>query len=225
MTLRVEPRNAVGAIPRAAAPLSLAISALMAVAAASGLWWPHLYRDNAWAAGALRGGDLVTLVVATPALVISVVLARRGSAPAGLVWAAMLAYDVYNFTYTVFGTAFNKLFLVHITVLAAAVWALILVAPSLAGLADRFGPRTPARFVAAWCGLVAVILGGMWYLLGSAMVVTSAAYLANLIAAAAFQAHAHVPGVAAVSPVAIVLVAGFFTASIAMLVNIARTAR
>jgi hypothetical protein len=261
-------------IPTAAAPLSLAIAALMAVAAAGGLWWPHLYRESAWAASALRGGDLVTLAVATPMLVVAVLVARRGSARARLVWAAMLGYDVYNFTFTVFGTAFNKLFLVHIAVLAAAIWALILVVPSLSGLADLFGPRTPARIVAAWCGVVAVILGGMWvyailrqattgglpddpagpaglhmvyatdltvfvpplgvaaallwlrrpwgYPLGSVMVVTSAAYLANLIAAAAFQAHARVPGVAAVSPVAIVLVAGFLAASVAMLATLTR---
>jgi hypothetical protein len=144
--------------------LSLFTAALMVVASASGLWTKGLYHESAWAAGALRGGDLVTLVLAVPVLVISAWWARRGSARAVLVWAAMLVYNVYNYTYMVFGTTFNRMFLAHIAILAASIWALVYVFGGLDvdSVAAGFSPRTPARPVAALFGLVTAVLGGMW---------------------------------------------------------------
>src|ERR1043165_623357 len=63
-----------------------------------------LYHESDWAAGALRGGDLVTLVVVVPVLVVAAWRASRGSTRAQLIWAAMLVYNLYNYTYIVFGT-------------------------------------------------------------------------------------------------------------------------
>jgi len=55
------------------------------------------------------------------------------------------------------------------------------------------------------------------HLLGTIMAVTGSTYLVNLMAAAAFQARAGVPGVAAFSPVSLVLVLAFIAAAVAML--------
>jgi hypothetical protein len=54
-------------------------------------------------------------------------------------------------------------------------------------------------------------------LLGAIMAVTGATYLVNLMAAALFQARAHVEGAAAFSPVSLALVAAFTAAALAML--------
>src|SRR5690349_20176382 len=59
------------------------------------------------------------------------------------------------------------------------------------------------------------------YLLGSVMAVTGASYLVNLMSAAAFQAHAQVAGVAAFSPLSLVLDLAFVTAAVALLVTMA----
>jgi len=243
----------------------------MAVAAAAGLFVPGFYPDYPWAAEALRGGDLVTLTVATPLLVAALVAANRGSERALLVLGGALGYAVYNYAYVVFGAEFNDLFLVHVAILSLAIWALISLLPGLDvdRLAARFGPRTPARPVAGLFAIVAAVLAGMWtyfslrqaitgdlpggaappaalhlvyatdltffvvplavsavllwrrtpwgYLLGTVMAVTGASYLVNLMAAAAFQAHADVAGVATFSPLSLVLDLLFIAAAAGLL--------
>jgi hypothetical protein len=276
MTVELRSRPAVvpGAIRpalRAAFVLSWLAAALMAVASAAGLAIPHLYPDIPWAAAALRGGDLVTLAMATPILVGALVLAARGSARAQLVWAGILGYNVYNYAYVVFGAEFNDFFLAHVAILSLSIWALICLLSSLPvpAIAARFGPHTPARWVAGLFGLTTLGLAGMWtwfigrqvvtgdlpggavppamlhlvyatdltifvsplavatvllwrrtrwgYVLGTVMAVTGASYLVNLMSAAAFQAGAHVAGVAAFSPFSLVLDLAFVAASLALL--------
>jgi hypothetical protein len=99
---------------RAPYVLSAIVAAASAVASVAGLVIKDLYQDDtSWATAAFRGGDLVTLVVAVPTLVLAMVLANHGSSRARLVWIGALAYTVYNFAFYVFGAAFNDLFLVH----------------------------------------------------------------------------------------------------------------
>jgi hypothetical protein len=257
--------------PRAAYTLSILAAVLMAAASVVGVAVPGFYPDIPWASAALRGGDLVSLVVGTPLLVAAVVATARGSDRAHLLWAGALGYTVYTYAYLVFGAEFNDLFLVHVVILSAAIWGLIrlLSATDVRAVAARFGTRTPARTVSVLLGGTAVVLAGMWsyaslrqaltgrlpggaappaalhmvyatdltffvvplgvaavllyrrtawgYLLGTVMAVTGAAYLVNLMSAAAFQAHAHVPGVAAFSVSSLVLVAAFAAAAVVML--------
>jgi hypothetical protein len=64
----------------------------MMVASVGGLFIDDQYRDNAFAASAWLGTDLVTLVIAVPVLVAVLILSLRGSARAQLVWLGMLDY-------------------------------------------------------------------------------------------------------------------------------------
>jgi hypothetical protein len=149
---------------RAAWWLSAAVAVAMVAASAAGLWVHGLYPDPSWASAASRGGDLVTLMVAAPLLAVALLLARRGSQRAELVWVGMLAYSVYNYAYYVFGLAFNDVFLLHVALFSASLFALILAMASLdvAGIGWRFGARTPARWVGGFLLLVAAVLGVMW---------------------------------------------------------------
>src|SRR5439155_1963564 len=104
--------------------LSVVVAVLMGAASATGVWARGLYPDIPWAAAALRGGDLVSLAVATPVLAAALVAAARGSQRALLVWAGVLGYTVYTFAYVVFGADFNDLFGVHIVILSLSIWAL-----------------------------------------------------------------------------------------------------
>ena len=63
---------------------------------------------------ALRGGVLVSLLVAAPILIAALVLAVRGSIRAQPVLIGMLAYTLYDYAYYTFGAAFNDVFLLHI---------------------------------------------------------------------------------------------------------------
>src|SRR5215208_1522571 len=77
--------------------LTAPIALLLAVAAGSGLFVEGLYRDPPSLVAQAIGQDLVTLVVALPALVISAILASRGSARGHLVWLGVLGYVLYTY--------------------------------------------------------------------------------------------------------------------------------
>jgi hypothetical protein len=149
----------------AASILSLIVVTASVVASLGGLLVHNLYRDDStWATAALRGGDLVTLLIMAPALVVAVFLTNGGSARATLVWIGLLAYGVYNFAFYVFGAAFNDLFLVHVVAFSSSVFALIALLPrvDVARIARRFDPRTPRRTVAGLLVLVGLGFAALW---------------------------------------------------------------
>lgn len=150
---------------RVAYALGALTAVTMAVASAAGLAVDGIYQEDAWALQALRGGDLVTLVVATPALVGGLLLAARGSFRGALVWGAVLAYNVYNFAYYAFGAAFNDLFLLHILLLALSTWGLVFLLVGLDPhrLAGQFQLSTTVRVAAASVlSLIAAGLTALW---------------------------------------------------------------
>jgi hypothetical protein len=144
--------------------LTLAIASLMVVTAAAGLFIDGLYKDGAWAREALRGGDLTTVLLVVPILIGAMLLSVRGSRKAQVVWVGALAYSVYNYAYYVFGSAFNDIFLLHIAVLAASLWAGALMIANLdvSTVAAVFPRARGHRWVGAYLVLVGVVLGGLW---------------------------------------------------------------
>jgi hypothetical protein len=148
--------------------LSAIVVTASVVASVGGLSIKDLYQDDtSWATAALRGGDLVTLVVAVPTLVVAMVLASRGSSRARLVWIGALAYAVYNFAFYVFGAAFNDLFLVHVVAFSSSIFALILTMTNLdvSTIARGYRARVPVRAVAALLILVGVVFATLWSVL------------------------------------------------------------
>jgi hypothetical protein len=141
----------------------MGVAALMAVASAAALIQPSLYRDNPLVAAGWRGNDLVTLLIAVPALMLAARLARRGSARAQLILMGILAYAAYNFAFYLFGTVLNPLFLVYAGVLALSLLALGFSAFALDPAALELGPaRQRQRVVAAFILAVVLALGGFW---------------------------------------------------------------
>jgi hypothetical protein len=144
--------------------MSWAIAVVMVAAAAWGLFAPELYHEGAWAREALRGGDLVTLAVAAPLLIVSLALASTGSRRAVPVWMGLLAYAIYTYAFYAFGATFNDAFLLHVALLSLSVYAM---ACALAGVdvhavADRFrGVRGP-RAVGLFLMIVGVLQGALW---------------------------------------------------------------
>lgn len=149
---------------RAAIVMSWAIAGLMVAAAAWGLLAPGLYHEGAWAREALRGGDVVTLFVAAPLLVVSLLMTMRGSRWAIPVWIGLLAYSIYNYAFYAFGAAFNDAFLLHIVLLSLSVYAMAfaLAGIDVAAVAARFrgvrGPRAAGLFLV----IVGALQGALW---------------------------------------------------------------
>src|SRR4051794_6667669 len=166
-TTLVRPTTAVRptSTARAATVLTFVVVAAATIASIGGLAVHGLYTDDTtWATGALRGGDLATLVLVVPGLIAATLLARRGSVRARLVWGGLLGYGVYNYAFYVFGAAFNDLFLVHVAVFSASIFALIAWAARLdaRAIATRFDARTPRRAVAVFLIVVGAVFATLW---------------------------------------------------------------
>ena len=147
--------------------LSAAITILMVIASAAGLLIDGLYTDGAWAREALRGGDLVSLVLVVPLLIASLTLSARGSTRAKPVWIGMLGYTVYNYAYYVFGARFNDVFLLHIALLSMSIFALACALSSLdvAAIAARLRSVRAARWIGAFLVFVGIGQGALWIFL------------------------------------------------------------
>jgi hypothetical protein len=152
---------------RTALILSAVIAAIMVGASVAGLFVPGLYHETAWAREALRGGDLVSLAIVTPVLLVAMWLAAHGSSRAMVVWLGVLGYTTYIYAYDVFGTTFNDAFLAHIVLFSVSVFALCY----MASIVDRHAiegairlDRT-TRFVGAYLLLVGIAQGGLWVVL------------------------------------------------------------
>lgn len=144
--------------------LSWIVAGLAVVAAGGGVLWPGVYRDNPLVTAAWLGNDLVTLAVAVPVLAAALLLGRRGSRRARLVWLGMLLYALYNFQFYLFGAAFNALFLVYVGLFACSALALVfgLAAVDPTALAGGRRGRARDRGVALWMGTVAAFLAAFW---------------------------------------------------------------
>ncbi|HUK72706.1 MAG TPA: hypothetical protein VLW50_28770 [Streptosporangiaceae bacterium] len=141
--------------------VSTVSAVLMVFPSLGGLLLPGLYRDNTWSTAAFRGNDLATLLLAVPVLAVALVLARRGSERARLVWFALLAYNVYNYAFYLFGTAFNDFFLLYAALVSLSLIALAFAIPAIAGI------QCPVRYARAWVvagymAVVGVMFGAMW---------------------------------------------------------------
>ena len=152
---------------RLAFVLSWLVAALMIVTSLLGLTVSGLYRDGRWASEALRGGDLVTLVVAAPLLAFALYRSMHGSTRWPAVWIGMLGYATYDYAFYVFGPTFNDGFLLHTMAMSMALYAIAfaLSALDVRALGERFRNDGRAHL---WGGVliaVGVLQGAVWIVL------------------------------------------------------------
>ena len=124
-----------------------------------------LYPEETWAVAALRGNDLVTLVVVAPALAVALVASRRHPTSASvLVWLGPLFYGVYNFAYDAFGAAFSDVFLLHVAAFSLSTIGLLMLGSSIDAVeaSKEVVGGTRARVVAAFTTVVGLALFGAW---------------------------------------------------------------
>ena len=145
--------------------LALAALLLAAVAAAAGLLVSGLYRDTAEGVRQARAADLVTLLVAVPALALGLWRARQGSAGGRLVAIAALGYLAYSYAIFAFSVVINPLTPVHIAILGSATWSLVLAVCRLDdATVDRASMfRLPRRTTGGFLILVAALFAMLWF--------------------------------------------------------------
>lgn len=140
--------------------LSAGVAALAALASAGGLLLPQLYRDSEFFKAAWLSNDLVTLAVAVPLLLTALVLARRGSQRAALVWVGALAYMIYNYAFYLFGAAFNAFFLLYAALFTLSFYALVLALSimDISGIGRQFSAGTPVKWIAVFLFFISMPL-------------------------------------------------------------------
>jgi hypothetical protein len=122
------------------------------------------FTDTVSSAAQMQGNDLVTLIVSLPLLVVSTVLAFRGSLRGRLVLTGTLGFFLYTYMSMSMLTAFNALFLVYVALFSLSLYAFILTMLSfdLVDLPNHFSPRLPRGWIAGLMFLVSSFLSLAW---------------------------------------------------------------
>jgi hypothetical protein len=107
--------------------------------------------------------DIVNLTVVAPAIVLTAVLARRGSMTAYLVWLGTLSFTVYNYVIYTLSVHAGALFLVWVAVLGLSLYAFIggLAAVDPNAVKVRFS-AAPRRTTGWFLLIVAVLFAALW---------------------------------------------------------------
>ena len=149
---------------KALSRIAIAVAGFMAAASGAGLLMRDLYRDNALVTAGWLGNDVVTLVLAVPALLVATALTRTGSPRALLVVLGLLAYAAYGYAFYLFGAAFNALFLAYVAIVALSTVALIvgLGSAPVRQIVGAVRPDRAARWVGGAVVGIACILGAFW---------------------------------------------------------------
>jgi hypothetical protein len=142
--------------------LTLFVVLLAAIAAAIGLFIPTVYRDPATITPAMRGQDLVTLLV-VPVLAVTLFAVRRGSSRASLVWIGLLGYMLYTYLGASVAYYFNPIFLLYVALLSLSAFALVFAVIGLNGgtLAAKFDNAMPRWPTIAFMLFIVLMLGAM----------------------------------------------------------------
>ena len=132
------------------------------------IWGQGWYRyDTPIGAISFKAGDLITLFLAIPALIVSFALYRQGSMRGGLLLTGALAYFLYTYISVGFGATYNNLFLVYILIFSASLFGLILALTSfdVQALPAHFAESLPHRGIGIFLIVSGVILSLIWLLL------------------------------------------------------------
>lgn len=154
--------------------LSVCIALLATVSTMGGLFIDGLYRDNALVTSAWHGNDIVTLFVVVPMLLASLFYSLQGSMKGRLFWMGSLWYMVYNYTFYLFGAAFNVFFLVYAALVVLSVYTLVfaLIQTDVENYSRSFTLKLPYKFISTFMLFFALLLGGMWIALSLSFVFT-----------------------------------------------------
>jgi hypothetical protein len=144
--------------------LSLPIALLLAIAAGGGVFLGDLYRDNPYLVAQAVAQDFISLFIMLPLLVITALLAGRGSVRALLVWLGILVYLVYTYVIAAFAVRFNSFFLVYVALLGFSLYGLIggLASADHSRIKSCFMETTPVKAISIYMAGLAILLYFLW---------------------------------------------------------------
>jgi hypothetical protein len=144
--------------------LTLTLAALMTAQSVLGVTLADRYRDVDWIKATWLGNDLLTLIVALPLLVLSSVVAQRGSFRGFLLWAGSVGCAVYNYAFYMLGAALNVFFPFYVIsfVLAAVMLIIALGRFEPSSMAFTFRRRPALPLIGAALAMIGTGLAVTW---------------------------------------------------------------
>lgn len=121
-------------------------------------------RETASMAAQGMGQDIVDLFLVVPAVIICLILMRRGSRTATLIFGGLVFYVLYSFIIYSMGVHFNLMFLVYCFTLGSASYVFIFYFYSLSrsDVKSWFSERTPNQGIAIFFLAVAALFYLLW---------------------------------------------------------------
>jgi hypothetical protein len=115
-------------------------------------------------AAQVMGGDMVTLFIGIPLLLVAVLLVWRDSLRGRLLLTGTLGYFLYTYTSIVFLAAYNPLFLLYVVLFSLSLFAFVLAMASidLKHLPEYFVRPVPRKTIAGFLFLIAAFLLLNW---------------------------------------------------------------
>jgi len=181
--------------------LTVPITVLGILISGIGLLVPDFYRGAlAWTVQAVAQ-DFIDLVIVLPVLIVSGLLAYRGSQRGHLIWLGTLSYLVYNMVIYAFGVYFNALFLVYVAALGCCLWALIggMATTDWRAIRMRFATNTPVKLISVLL-LIQVVLFYLTWLKEDVPALLSGTIPATVIESGLTTNPVHVLDMAALLP-------------------------
>jgi hypothetical protein len=146
--------------------LSGLVSVLLVVTSLAGLAFGRqgLYTPDPGTLPAFLGQDALSLVFGVPLLLGSVVLARRGSLRALLLWLGALFYVAYSYAYYLLNPEFNALYLAYLAIVSMSLYGLLylLLSVDAEAIKSRLEAQTPVRLIGGFMMVMALLLATKW---------------------------------------------------------------
>jgi hypothetical protein len=144
--------------------LTVIVIVLSAVSSFGGIFFNNLYRDNELVNAVWLGNDIVTLFLVIPLMSGALFFSLRNSVKARLILMGTLWYMVYNYLFYMYGSAFNKFFILYVFIFTLSVYALILALMEIdrEALLRKIDSGIPVKWISSFMIFFAVFIGGLW---------------------------------------------------------------
>jgi hypothetical protein len=123
-------------------------------------WW---YDANPATLPSFLGQDVMTLVFAVPLLLVSAMLARRGSLRGLLCWMGALFYVAYSYYFYVIGGRFNVYFPLYVALVSMGTYGALAVLFSIdLSRLPAYFERLPVRLIGGYLIVTSLAFAGLW---------------------------------------------------------------
>ncbi len=147
--------------------LSYFVILFLIVSSIGGLIWGEkgLYENDKLTLPQLLGQDGISLLLAVPLLIISILLVRKEKTIGLLLWMGGLFYVTYGYFFYVIGVKFNALFLVYVFMVSFALYALLnlLIKIDAEKIKKSFALKIPRRSIAGFMVGISLLFYALWF--------------------------------------------------------------